>query len=74
MKQQTKGVVLALRVPEHLEKRLRSLSLSTDRSMAFFVTKAIELCIGDLEKTFRSERNAMAQLHKSYGQGKQHGQ
>lgn len=39
----------SVRLPEHLEKRLRVLSLNTKRTKSYFITEALERYLEDIE-------------------------
>tara|TARA_R110002050_G_scaffold118195_4_gene235520 strand:+ start:47583 stop:47804 length:222 start_codon:yes stop_codon:yes gene_type:complete len=55
--------MLALRLPEELEKRLQSLADKTNRSKSFYARKAIEEFLEDREDYFL----ALAALEKDDG-------
>jgi len=48
--------MLALRLPEDIERRLDRLSAFTGRSKTFYATQAVELHLDDLEDVYLAEQ------------------
>jgi RHH-type rel operon transcriptional repressor/antitoxin RelB len=48
--------MIAVRVPEEIEKRLETLAKSTGRTKTYYVRKAIEEYLDDLEEIYLAEK------------------
>jgi len=49
--------MLAIRLPQDLEKRLNSLAKTTGRTKSFYARQAIEECIDDMEDIYLAEKS-----------------
>jgi RHH-type transcriptional regulator, rel operon repressor / antitoxin RelB len=49
--------MLAIRLPQDLEKRLASLAKTTGRTKSFYARQAIEEHIGDMEDIYLAEKS-----------------